>query len=366
MISSAVGNTLRVLSRGLTRVGVSLQGQNASVEKLMPSTRVVAIKGQELQHDLEGFVAPTANVVGAVELGNKSSVWYGTVVHGEDNKIIIGTGSSIQDRATVTSVSSAVKIGNDVTIGPGSTVESCTIGDGVLVGPGASIQAGAQIGADSYIDGGAVVTAGTKVPAGELWTGSPAAKLRRLTEDEVAYLRSSAIKNAECAEEHYQQSISTISDLEAQEAEFELRRANFMKWDDAIPEESAVLEEYNRLSYNPHDVGIFRAQDYDEEAEWEQYEAEEDAAAAAADAEAAEVATLERVNIAAEQIIAQHPSRHAEIKARLADRDPVAAELLEEILAQVETASSDKAAATALYQTINADGEVVFGDSKSA
>ena len=142
---------------------------------------------------------------------------------GDKTKVTIGRGSCVQDRAVVDGAAGVTTIGNDVTIGAGAFVGGATISDGVLVGPGAKVLAGAHVGSDSYIDGGAVVTSGTRIPAGEvrsprcgsglaprhlsyecvcgvavqLWTGSPAAKLRNLTEGEIAYLRNFAQHTAE-------------------------------------------------------------------------------------------------------------------------------------------------------------------------
>lgn len=362
-----VGRTMRAVGKGLDSLGASIQGANAYRDRLMPSARVVAVKGKELSHGLEGFVASTASVVGDVELGEKASVWYGSVVRGEGAKVVIGRGSAVQDRAQV---SGETKIGNDVSVGPGATLSACTLADGVLVGPGASVLDGAFVGADSYIDGGAVVGAGVKVPAGELWTGNPAAKLRKLSEEEMSYLRASAQRTAEMAEEHYQQSIVTADGREAQEAEYEFRKGEFMKWDAPLPEENEDLAEYNRLSYNPHDVGMFRATDYDEAAEWEAFQEADDEDDARVDAEADSYARMDRVNDAAQQIMSQHWQRHPIIIAGLRDRDPEAADILESMLARVDEACESKDAARDLESFLTAGGAkgfaVAFEDEVAA
>ena len=83
------------------------------------------------------------------------------------------------------------------------------------------------------------------------------------------------LRCCQCAEAHFQQSIQTRDELALQEEEREFRKGNFMKSDAPLPMEPEELTQYNRLSYNPHDVGIFRAQDYNEEAEWDAVDAEE-------------------------------------------------------------------------------------------
>lgn len=146
----------------------------------------------------------------------------------------------------------------------------------------------------------------------------------------------------QCAETHFQQSIQTRAGIEQQEAEQEYRKGEFMSHDAPLPEEPEELLQYNRLSYNPHDVGMFRAQDYDEPAEWAKHEAIEvgalscgvcrlslaadispsqDQMVEEADAEGAEYAIMDRVNDAVEELLSAHPARHDEIIATLRDRD---------------------------------------------
>lgn len=354
MLSSGFGRAMRSLGQAIDRLGVRVQGEHAYIETFVPSTRVVAAGG-ELQHGLEGFISTSSNVIGAVQLGEKSSVWYGASVRGDKTKVTIGRGSCVQDRAVVDGAAGVTTIGNDVTIGAGAFVGGATISDGVLVGPGAKVLAGAHVGSDSYIDGGAVVTSGTRIPAGELWTGSPAAKLRNLTEGEIAYLRNFAQHTAECAETHFQQSIQTRAGIEQQEAEQEYRKGEFMTHDAPLPEEPEELLQYNRLSYNPHDVGMFRAQDYDEPAEWAKHEAIEDQMVEEADAEGAEYAIMDRVNDAVEELLSAHPARHDEIIATLRDRDAKAADILEGMMSEVAKACEDATAASALEATIRAE-----------
>lgn len=351
MISAGFGRVMRRVGQTLDRYGVGLQGQNAYVERLVPSTRVVKVGG-ELQHGLEAFVAPTSSVIGAVQLGEKSSVWYGAVVRGDTSKVTIGRGSCIQDRAVVDGSGGVTAVGNDVTVGAGAFVSGATLSDGVLVGPGAKVMPGAHVGSDSYVDGGAVVVAGTRIPGGELWTGSPAKKLRNLSEGEMAYLRSYALRTAECSETHYQQSVQSRSQLAQQEEERQFREGEYLQWNDPLPEEPEALVQYNKLSYNPHDVGMFRAQDYDEPAEWAAVEAEEDAIVVEVDEEAAQYAVMDRVNDTVEEILAAHPDRHASILQALRERDATAADILDGMMGEVETACDDKSAAAALQASI--------------
>jgi carbonic anhydrase/acetyltransferase-like protein (isoleucine patch superfamily) len=141
------------------------------------------------------FVVPNATVVGDVSLGEESSVWYGGVLRGDINRIIIGAQSNVQDNAVVhLSDEHAAIVGERVTIGHSAIVHACTIDDEVLVGMGAVILDGAQIGARSIIGAHTLVTVGMKIPAGSLVLGSPGRVVRQLAQDEQAKISYWALK----------------------------------------------------------------------------------------------------------------------------------------------------------------------------
>ncbi|SKA81069.1 Carbonic anhydrase or acetyltransferase, isoleucine patch superfamily [Prosthecobacter debontii] len=144
------------------------------------------------------FIAPGAIVVGAVELGTESSVWYGSVLRGDINRIIVGDQSNVQDGSVLhVSDDHACILGERVTVGHRAVVHACTVGDEVLVGMGAIILDGAVIGARSIVAAGALVTKGMVVPEGSLVMGSPAKVVRSLTEEEKAANARLALKYVE-------------------------------------------------------------------------------------------------------------------------------------------------------------------------
>src|SRR5438270_626654 len=131
------------------------------------------------------FVAPGATVIGDVTLGEESSVWFGAVLRGDINRIVIGPRSNVQDNVVIhLSDAFAAVVGALVTIGHGAIVHACTVDDEVLIGMGAIILDGAEIGARSIIGANALVTAGTKIPPGSLVIGSPARVVRQLGSEE--------------------------------------------------------------------------------------------------------------------------------------------------------------------------------------
>jgi carbonic anhydrase/acetyltransferase-like protein (isoleucine patch superfamily) len=158
------------------------------------------------------FVVPTATVVGDVTLHEEASVWYGAVLRGDINRIVVGARSNIQDCAVVhLSDDFGVAIGELVTIGHSAVVHACTVEDEVLVGMGAIILDGAEIGARSIIGANTLVTAGMKVPPGSLVVGSPGKVVRVLAADEQANIKTWALKyvqNAKLFRDHYSRSAS--------------------------------------------------------------------------------------------------------------------------------------------------------------
>jgi carbonic anhydrase/acetyltransferase-like protein (isoleucine patch superfamily) len=127
------------------------------------------------------FVAPTAVLIGDVEVGEESSIWFGTVVRGDNGPIRIGARSSVQDNAVVhVSENNRTTIGNDVTIGHSATLEDCAIEDGALIGTNAVILNGATVGRRALIAAGSVVASGAKIPAEVLAAGAPAVVKKKL------------------------------------------------------------------------------------------------------------------------------------------------------------------------------------------
>jgi carbonic anhydrase/acetyltransferase-like protein (isoleucine patch superfamily) len=131
------------------------------------------------------FIAQGAVVLGAASLGEESSVWFGSVIRADINRILIGAQSNVQDGSVLhVSDDFACEIGDRVTIGHRAVVHACRVEDEVLIGMNATILDGAIIGARSIIAAGALVTKGMRVPEGSLVLGAPAKVVRPLSLDE--------------------------------------------------------------------------------------------------------------------------------------------------------------------------------------
>lgn len=131
------------------------------------------------------FLAENATVVGEVILGDDCTVWFNAVVRGDVNTIQIGNKCNIQDGAVIHCTYQRTKtiIGNNVSIAHNAIVHGCTVQDNVLIGMGAIIMDEAIIGADSVIAAGAVVLAGTIVEPGSVYAGTPARRVKDITDE---------------------------------------------------------------------------------------------------------------------------------------------------------------------------------------
>ena len=140
------------------------------------------------------FVADGVRLIGDLEVGRDSSLWFNVVVRADVHYVRIGERTNIQDNSTVhvTSGEAPCVIGNDVTIGHNAIVHACTVEDLCLIGMGAVILDQAVIGAESLVGAGALVTQGKRFPPRSLIHGSPAKVVRSLTEAELRGLRESA------------------------------------------------------------------------------------------------------------------------------------------------------------------------------
>lgn len=143
--------------------------------------------------DQSAWVAPSAAVIGDVQMGRNVGIWFGAVIRADNTPIVIGAGSNIQDGAILHSdPGSPLTIGEQVTVGHGAILHGCTIGSRVLIGMGAIILNGAIIEDDCIVGAGALVTERKTFPNRSLIVGSPAASRRALSAEDLLNLIASA------------------------------------------------------------------------------------------------------------------------------------------------------------------------------
>ncbi len=150
-------------------------------------------KSPKLPAEDRFWIAPSADIMGDVTLGNDASVWFHAVIRGDNDPISIGARTNIQDGAVLHSDDGLpLNIGDDVTVGHQAMIHSCTIGDNSLIGIGAVILARAKIGSNTIVGAGALVPEGKDYPDGVLLIGQPARVARELTPEQIGKLKQSA------------------------------------------------------------------------------------------------------------------------------------------------------------------------------
>ena len=139
------------------------------------------------------YVAPGATLIGRVILEDRATVWFGAVIRADNEPIVIGAGSNVQDGAVLhADPGFPLTLGASVTVGHMAMLHGCTVGDGSLVGIKAVVLNGATIGRDCLIGANAFVPEGKVIPDRSLVIGSPGKVVRSLTDDDIAMLRRAA------------------------------------------------------------------------------------------------------------------------------------------------------------------------------
>ncbi|MEK6791528.1 MAG: gamma carbonic anhydrase family protein [Deltaproteobacteria bacterium] len=150
------------------------------------------------------YIEESAKVIGDVEIGEYSSIWFNAVIRGDVNYIRIGSRTNVQDNCTlhVTKDTCPLIIGGEITIGHNVTLHGCIVRDRCLIGMGAIVLDNADIGSDSIIGAGSVVTEGAKIGPESLVMGIPGKVVRQLKPDEIERIKKSAANYIEYAKDY--------------------------------------------------------------------------------------------------------------------------------------------------------------------
>lgn len=152
----------------------------------------------ELPNDDEYWIAPNAAVIGRVILKKNASIWFGATLRGDNDPVIVGENSNVQDGSVLhTDVGSPLIIGANVTIGHMVTLHGCTIGDNSLIGIGSIVLNGAKIGRNCLIGANCLITEGKEIPDNSLVMGAPGKVVREITPEQAAGLTGSAMHYVE-------------------------------------------------------------------------------------------------------------------------------------------------------------------------
>lgn len=158
---------------------------------------IEAIDGKKPRIHSSAFIAPGCRIVGDVEIGPDSSIWYNCVIRGDANRIVIGARTNIQDGTVVHCDSPKPKrpegfptiIGDDVLIGHMAMIHGCTLEDRAFVGLGAIVMDGCRVESDAMLAAGAMLTPGKVIPSRQMWMGRPAVFTRDLNDAQLAELQ---------------------------------------------------------------------------------------------------------------------------------------------------------------------------------
>jgi len=208
-VVTGIGRGFRETGQAIERMGARAQDNWIFQEKLCRHRSLMNLYDQRPKISSGVFVAPNASLIGSVEVKDCSSVWYGAVIRGDQSSVYVGGFSSVGDRTVVqsaainpTGFSARTYIGDYVTIGQGCILRACTVDDNSVVGDGCIIQEGALVDRNAMLEAGSLLPSGARVPSGEVYGGSPASFVRKLSKEEITEFQMTAESTSALAAKH--------------------------------------------------------------------------------------------------------------------------------------------------------------------
>ena len=169
----------------------------------MIMSHIITLEDKEPKIDADTFIADTATVIGDVKLAKGVSIWYNTVIRGDDNTITVGRYTNIQDNTTVhPQADQSMEIGDYVLIGHNAIIHGTKIGNGCLIGMGATLLGYSEIGENCIIGAGTLITQNKKIPPNSMVYGNPARIVRKVTPEEIAEVKKEVLGYYENAKKH--------------------------------------------------------------------------------------------------------------------------------------------------------------------
>lgn len=161
------------------------------------------LQGIEPKIHKDTFIADSADVLGDVNIGEGSSIWYSAVIRGDIENITIGKFSNIQDNASVhTETDIPTKIGDYTVVGHNAIVHGATVGNNCLIGMNATVLNNAVIGDNSIVGAGSVVTEGKVIPPNSLVIGTPGKVIREVSQEEIQGIKANALRYNDLWKKH--------------------------------------------------------------------------------------------------------------------------------------------------------------------
>jgi carbonic anhydrase/acetyltransferase-like protein (isoleucine patch superfamily) len=177
------------------------------------SLMIIEYRGKRPKIDPSAFVAPSAVLIGDVEVGPQSSIWFGAVLRGDNGPIRIGARTSIQDNAVVhVSEGGATIVGDDVTVGHCAVMEDCKIERHALIGSNATLLNGCTVGEAALIAAGSVVAQRGAIPMRTVAAGAPATVKKSLEGEAAVWIETAAEEYVKLSRSYLAQSIGVVED----------------------------------------------------------------------------------------------------------------------------------------------------------
>jgi carbonic anhydrase/acetyltransferase-like protein (isoleucine patch superfamily) len=162
-----------------------------------------ALGDDEVKLDESAYVAPSAVLIGRVQLAARASIWFGAVLRGDEDTILVGDGSNVQDNCVLhTDRGFPMTIGEGVTVGHLAILHGCTVGAGALIGMGSTLMNGVRIGRNCLIGARTLLTEGKEIPDNAVVRGSPGKIVGEVTEAQIAMMQAGALSYRERAAQY--------------------------------------------------------------------------------------------------------------------------------------------------------------------
>jgi carbonic anhydrase/acetyltransferase-like protein (isoleucine patch superfamily) len=173
---------------------------------------IIEYRGKRPKVDPSAFVAPTAVLIGDVEVGPESSIWFGAVLRGDNGPIRVGARTSIQDNAVLhVSEGGGTFVGDDVTVGHAAIMEDCRIERRALIGSNSTLLNGCTVGEGTLIGAGSVVAQGAAIPPGALAAGAPATVKKPLEGEAAAWIEISSGEYVKLSRSYLAQGVGALT-----------------------------------------------------------------------------------------------------------------------------------------------------------
>lgn len=223
-IIQATSKFLRATGQGMDKIGKAIE-LHGYTERLNPSLRAAKFKNKAPIMN-GNFVSSTSTVMGNVTIGANSSVWYGAIVRGDLNSVTIGDGVTVGEdsivRSTNPTKNNPINIGNNVLIGRQVMIDSgVSIGDGCNIGDKVILHEGSTMEHKSMVTTGSILESGSVVKSGEIWSGSPAKKLRAMLPAEIEATNRKVAESILLARDHAAEIAKTWQQIEQDEYDHE-------------------------------------------------------------------------------------------------------------------------------------------------